>query len=187
MQTQFFSTFAILLPVLVISAVHADEWSEANKQIVRLKPAAFHELPSAIAEKLKALKCTVPQTYDTSKPHNVISGSFAEKNQKDWAVLCSRDGVSVILIFWGGTARCPSEIARSLEKNWLQGIGNNKIGFSRAIGPASKKVILEYQRVYGGPTPPPTSHQGIDDYFVGKASMIHYCSNGKWVELTGAD
>ena len=187
MQIQSLATLFILLSALVVAVVRADMWSEAEKEIVRLEPMVFNKLPSKLVEELKAQKCTVPQTYGGGKPHNVISGSFAKENQKDWAVLCSRDGISVIIIFWGGAARCPSEIAGSLDKNWLQGIGNNKIGFSRAIGPASKEAILKHHKEYGGPTPPPTPHQGIDDYFVGKASVVHYCSNGKWIALTGAD
>lgn len=187
MQIQTFVTLTILLSPFAAAAASADIWSEAEKEIVRLEPTVFNELPSEVVEKLKAQKCTVPQTYKSNKPHNVISGSFAEENQKDWAVLCSRNSVSVIVIFWGGAARCSSEIAGSLDKNWLQGIGNNKIGFSRTIGPASKEAILEHYKEYGGPTPPPTSHQGIDDYFLGKASVVHYCSNGKWIELSGAD
>jgi hypothetical protein len=187
MRTHTLAAVTISVSALVIGAVRADVWSEAEKQIVRLEPMMFNELPSEIVKELKALKCTVPQTYENSKPHNVISGSFAEKNQTDWAVLCSRNGVSSIKIFWGGAARCPSEISESQDKNWLQGIGNDKIGYSRAIEPASKKAILEYHKEYGGPTPPPISHQGIDDYFVGKASVVHYCSDGKWIALTGAD
>ncbi len=187
MRIQTLATVLILVSALVVDAVRADKWSEAEKQIVRLDPIMFNELPSEIVEELKAQKCTVPQTFGNSKPHNVISGSFAEKNQKDWAVLCSRDGVSTIKIFWGGAVRCPSEIAESKDHGWLQGIGNNKIGYSRAIGPARKKAILEYHKAYGGPTPPPISHQGIDDYFLEKASVVHYCSNGKWIALTGAD
>lgn len=170
-----------------MGAVRADVWSEAEKQIVRLEPTMFKELPSEIVKELKALKCTVPQTYENSKPHNVINGSFAEKNQTDWAVLCSRNGVSSIKIFWGAAAKCPSEISESQDKNWLQGVGNDKIGYSRAIGLVSKETILEYHKEYGGPTPPPMFHQGIDDYFVGKASVVHYCINGKWMALTGAD
>lgn len=87
----------------------------------------------------------------------------------------------------GASSRCSSEISASQDKNWLQGIGNGKIGYSRAIGPANKETILEQHKEYGGPTPPPISHQGIDDYFVGKASVVHYCNNGKWIALTGAD
>lgn len=187
MRIQTFSAVAIMASALAVAGVRADMWSEAEKQIVRLDPVLFNELPSDIARELTAQKCTVPQTYANSKPHNVISGSFAEKNQKDWAVLCSRDGVSAIKIFWGGAAKCPSEISESKDYNWLQGIGSNKIGYSRSIGSVSREAILEYHKAHGGPAPPPISHQGINDYFLGKASGVHYCSNGKWIALTGAD
>lgn len=187
MRIHTLATVTIFVSAHVIGAVRADVWRDAEKKIVRLEPMMFNELPSEIVKELKTMKCTVPQTYENGKPHNVIYGSFAEKNQRDWAVLCSRNGVSSIRIFWGGAARCPSEISASQDKNWLQGIGNGKIGYSRAIGSASKETILEYHKEYGGPTPPPISHRGIYDYFMDRASVVHYCSNGKWIGLTGAD
>lgn len=180
-------TLAIAVSALVVNAVRADVWGEAEKQIVRLDPIAFNELPREIVNELKAMKCAVPQTYERSKPHNVINGSFAERTQMDWAVLCSRKGVSLIKVFWGGAARCPSEISGGQDQKWLQDIGNDKIGYSRAIGSASEEAILKYHQQYEGPSPLPISHQGIEDHFIGKASIVHYCSNGKWITLTGAD
>jgi hypothetical protein len=177
----------ILLTMLVAPFVQADRWSESEQDIVRLDPRAFHQLPEEIVAELEVQTCKIPQGFEDAAPHNVISGSFAANNQQDWAVLCSRDGVSVIKIFWGGETSCPSEIAGSHDRNWLQDIGNNRIGFSRVIAPASKQTILDHHKAYGGPTPPPISHQGIDDYFLGKASVVHYCRDGQWIALTGAD
>jgi hypothetical protein len=41
---------------------------------------------------------------------NVIRGEFARVGQLDWAVLCSRDGHSTILVLWGRPTSCPGEI-----------------------------------------------------------------------------
>ncbi|MBL8213143.1 MAG: hypothetical protein JNK87_20670 [Bryobacterales bacterium] len=68
-------------------------------------------------------------------------------------------------------------------------MGNGKMGFSRAIGVATKAFILERYNAYGGPKPPPINHQGIDDAFVEKASSVHYFYfyRGKWIGLQGSD
>ena len=187
MRLHAIATVVSLLSVLITAVVRADVWSEAEKQIVRLDPSMFNELPTYIVDELKARNCKVPQTYGYGKPHNVISGSFTERDQKNWAVLCSKNGASSIQIFWGGAAKCPSEIQKSKDRGSLQGIGNRKIGYSRAIESISKKSILAYHKAYGGPSPPPISHQGINDIFLEKASVVHYCNEGQWIELTGAD
>ena len=66
-------------------------------------------------------------------------------------------------------------------------MGGGRIKFSRIISPADAKAILGYHAAYGGPTPPPIEHQGIDGAFVGKASVVHYCYGGRWLRLQGAD
>jgi hypothetical protein len=63
----------------------------------------------------------------------------------------------------------------------------NQIGYSRAISPVGREFIMRHHQGYGGVKPPPIDHQGIDDAFVGKASVVLYFYRGKWLELTGAD
>jgi hypothetical protein len=117
----------------------------------------------------------------------VIRGEFKERGQRDLAILCSKDRVSSIVIFWGGSEKTITEIKASPDKDWLQGIGDSEIGFSRSITPVGKKFILEHYKWYGGPKPPPITHQGINEAFVGKASVVHYYYQGKWLRLSGAD
>lgn len=187
MRLQIIVSVTSLLSVLAVSVASADVWDEAEKQIVRLDPLSFSQLPKNIVEELKNRRCKIPQTFGHNEPHNVIKGSFAEKGQEDWAVLCSKNGVSTIQIFWGGSARCPSEIQKSEDRGWLQVVVPGKIGYSRAINSISKKPILAYHEAYGGVAPPSISHDGINDVFLEKASVVHYCNQGKWIELTGAD
>jgi hypothetical protein len=74
------------------------------------------------------------------------------------------------------------------DKGFLQTTGVDTIGFSRAIGVANPPAIREYHKAFGGPAPPRTvDHDGIDDAFVGKASIVRYWHGGKWLELTGMD
>jgi hypothetical protein len=61
-------------------------------------------------------------------------------------------------------------------------------GFSRVINATARKRILKYYKEYGGTKPPPPlDHQGINDAFAEKASVIHYFYNGEWLKLPGAD
>jgi hypothetical protein len=46
---------------------------------------------------------------------------------------------------------------------------------------------MRHYDAYGSVKPPPIDHQGIDDAFAGKASVVLYFYRGKWLELTGAD
>ncbi len=59
--------------------------------------------------------------------------------------------------------------------------------YSRAITPAGKAYITQQYKAYGGAPPPPIDHQGINDAFVGKASVVNYLYRGKWLQLAGAD
>jgi hypothetical protein len=58
---------------------------------------------------------------------------------------------------------------------------------SAAISTVGRAFILSHYRAYGGPKPPAIDHEGIDDAFVGKASIVHYLHAGQWLDLTGAD
>lgn len=164
-----------------------DRWDIADRETVRLQPATFSELPENIVAELQSRQCTIPQIYDDPKPHNVISGEFKEKGQTDWAVLCSKDLISSILIFWNGSVENPSSLDPLPDKGALQGIGNGRIGYSRYINVVGKAFIEKHYRAYGGTQPPPINHEGIADGQVGKGSSVHYYHNGKWLQLTGAD
>ncbi len=163
------------------------DWDKAASEILRLPPSAFPELPAVIRGELDRRRCTIPQADGYPKPHNVIQGSFTGKGQTDWAVLCSQDGESIILVFKGGSIEAVSQLAKGADRNSLQVVGEGKIGYSRMISPVNGGSIVSYHREFGGPKPPPVDHQGIEDSFVGKASVILYYSRGIWLRLTGAD
>jgi hypothetical protein len=164
-----------------------EDWQKAERDIKRLSPSAFKELPMAIVKQLQARGCTVPQAAQISEPHNVIRGEFARSGQMDWAVLCSNAGQSLILLFWGRPTGCAAELAKQEDRHSLQTWVEPPIAYSRAIAPVGKDAILKFYKWFGGPKPPPLHHQGIDDAMIGKYSVIHYCYQGKWLQLQGAD
>jgi hypothetical protein len=169
----------------------ASSWENADRQVVRLSPKAFPELPGNLRVELERRGCTIPQVPPevlmSDGRHNVIKGEFSKAGQTDWAVLCSIGRVSSILIFWNGSVLKPADIEKTADLDHLQGWGGDKIVYDRAITPVSKKYITEHFNAYGGEKPPPMEHQGIDDAIVGKASMVLYLYRGKWLHLSGAD
>jgi hypothetical protein len=148
-------------------------------KIRKLKPSDFRELPAKISKELDRRGCAIAQTsiegYETREARNVVSGEFARKGQKDWAVLCSRRGRTAIHIFWGGPTKCASVIAAEPDSA------------DRYLGVADAKYILDHYEAYNGPKPPPLLHQGLNDGIAEKASQIRYCYRGKWRVLQGAD
>ena len=153
-------------------------------------PSSFSELRRHIVIELTNEGCLIPPGRIDGKivAKNVISGEFARKGQKDWAILCFKDDHAYIRVFWGGAARCADRIehptvglnAKSIEQ-WG--------GYDLAISPVGRKYILDHYRYggYEGPKPPVITHQGIDNAVLEKTSTIHYCHNGSWLELSGAD
>src|SRR5918993_661210 len=95
--------FIVLVLAFAPRANAQDKWQIADEATLRLKPTAFSQLPKNIVLYLQKRNCTVPQTFGNHTPHNVIRGQFARKGQFDWVILCSRNRVSSILVFWNGS------------------------------------------------------------------------------------
>jgi hypothetical protein len=178
---------AMFLLTTLTAARAESVWDKAERDIRRVAPAVVPGLPKAVARELEKRECRIPQTYLTTKIHNAIPGSFRAKGSKDWAVLCSKGGVSSLLIFWGGSIRGIGEYFPSPDKNWLQGIGETRAGFSRHIGRIEPGRIAEYQARDAGAAARPFDHDGIEEAFLEKASTVRYFDGGGWVEVPGAD
>lgn len=171
-----------------LSAQAPEAGEVSARTIRRLPPDSFPQLPPAIRLALKARGCSVPQSFTGERPHNVVAGSFAHAGQQDWAVLCSRQDSSSVLIFWGGAdGRPPAEFARAPDAAFLQGIGEGRIAYSRLLAAASPAQIREYAVSFGGPLPRMLDHDGVEDAFAGKGSVVSYQEGGRWLALTGAD
>ena len=164
-------------------------WEEADRAVVRLAPDAFPELPAGLVTDLMRRGCTIPQVplREAGKLQNVIRGEFAKPGQTDWAVLCSVKRVSSILVYWNGSATNVSEIEKRKDMDQLQGWGGTRIIYDRHLASVGPAYIREHYQAYGGPQPPPLDHQGIDDQIWGKASVVLYFYQDKWLHLTGAD
>lgn len=162
-------------------------WDSALTAIRQLNPNAFEFAPEAVRSYFAQQGCTIPQGFHSEEAHNLISGEFAARGQTDWAALCSRNDTSEIVILWGGPAQCPSRIAAGSDAGLLQTIGGGRIGYSRAIQTVDKRYIDQHAKAYEGPEPPGADHDGIDDAFLGKASVVRFCHSNRWLRLQGAD
>lgn len=163
-------------------------WTIAARQIRRLPPASFPEIPKPFIADLERLGCTVPQSDFREGRTNVIQGSFAAPGQHDWAVLCSRAGASVILMYWGGPAQCPRELQSASDAVFLQGLGEGRIGFSRRISRTTS--YHEYPDVDDTTSVDrdvQLDHDAIDDAFEDKGSSVYFCRSGQWIVFNGAD
>ena len=186
-MTQMVVLVALAVAWLAAQVPSPEAWSQADTATRRLPPSEFSALPNAVRTELDRRGCTIPQVYTGGRPHNVVRGAFRRAGQVDVAVLCSRARTSAILVFWDGDPRHIEEIAVKPDADFLQMIALDRIGFSRAIGVASPDYIRERSRQYGGPQPPSLAHDGINDAFVEKASVVWYWHEGRWLRLTGAD
>ena len=186
-----YATLGILVSCGAALPLHGqtrDDWAAAARAIRRLSPDDFPQLPGAVGDALKERSCAVPQSFYPERPHNVVSGAFARAGQRDWAVLCSVDGRSSILIFWAdGVTPTPAELAPADDATFLQGIGNDQIGYSRVIDRADTAWIREHAEAYDGPLPKRLDHDGINDAFVEKGSHVLYYEDGAWQGLAGSD
>lgn len=181
------TAIAALLLLLSTRGTSQDKWGQAEREIKRIPPSVFTELPTAVVKQLQVQGCMIPQVFDASTPHNVIRGQFAKKGQDDWAVLCSKNGKSSILVFWAKPSQCSTGLAPAEDRSFLQEVGEGKMGYSRVIAAVDQAYLQEHYKRYAGPKLPPLDHQGINDAFVAKASVVHYCDGRKWLRLTGAD
>lgn len=171
-----------------ITPMPAQDWDRADRATRRLAPSAIARLPAEVREEMERRGCTVPQPFPGDDPANIVTGRFTSPDRLDWAVLCSRDRRSSILVFPGGEASGIAELAGEPDVDSLQTIdGNGTIGYSRALAVANAADIREYHKSSGGPPLPPLDHDGIEDVFIEKGSVVWYWSQGTWLTLPGAD
>src|ERR1700753_1613251 len=150
-----------------------------------LPPSSFTELPAPVLKDLERRHCMIPQSFEARTPENVIHGAFRQAGSTDWAVLCSQDGTSMLIVYWGGSAAHYAELAVQADIDTADPHDETSVlGYARAIDPASPSSIGETlaNKPYG-----PFDHDGIKDAHVEKSSVIHYYKNGTWMTLQSSE
>src|ERR1700722_1240127 len=64
--------------VAQVPTISQSMWETVDRQVVRLNPTAFPELPKNVAAALQRRGCTVPQVPMIAGRHNVIKGEFSK-------------------------------------------------------------------------------------------------------------
>lgn len=183
----FVRTASIFLIISSLSSAPAS--ADSSRPLVTqpraLAPQAFRDVPTNVVEELALAGCTIPQTT-SKKPHNLIRGQFVEAGQYDWAALCSRGAKSSIVLVSSRKGRCPEYALRD-DSVYLQQVDNGKIEYSREIRRQSKVQLTKRLTDQPESSLKNVDHDGIEDAFLGKASTIYYCKDGKWSHINGAD
>lgn len=160
----------LIVLLLAAGATRAQEQQEVRHARV----SEFQQLPQTVRRDLEHRGCTVPQPPYSKRLENVIAGRFRNLRDQDWAILCSlkSTGRTLLLVYSPKPAVVDEYPAGS--------------GCWDLISAVGRPYIMEHFRLYGGPKPPPISHQGIN---VGceKASVVRYFYQGRWLTLAGAD
>ncbi len=180
--------FLIALVLLSLTAMASANEVDSANTVSRLSPREFNAIPVQVRTTLIELGCTIPQvSYFSKGKSNVISGNFAKRGQIDYAVLCSRNGVSHIQVVWGGQARCDSELQIKEDSIFFQQEDSGKMEYSRVLGVTPQRAIVNLSPADDGSKLSASYHDAIQDAFAEKGSTIFYCEKGKWHELEGAD
>jgi hypothetical protein len=145
-----------------------------NNAVRRLPVESYPKLPSKIAVILHSRGCNIRQVSQGRQAQNVIQGEFFRKGEKGWAVLCSITGKSLILVFRNEHDTSPYAIGESRDDQFIMDTGHGAKVYLREISSVDRKFILHYYHVYGGPKPPQIDHNGIEDSFLEKASVVWY-------------
>jgi hypothetical protein len=172
----------LALIVSSLSAVQlAGEFAQADLVTRRLPPSAIRRLPAAVRRALERRGCTIPQLTYKGAPPNAVRGAFTAPGRKEWAVLCSGERVSSILVLREHSGALAADLARKPDVDFLQNAGPRwGIVFSREITAARPP----YVRICNlNETERPgrlIDHDGIRDAFVDKASVAWYLERGQW-------
>jgi len=133
----------------------------------------------------------VPQPWDERTPKNIIHGSFTAARVGEWAVLCSVNDTSRILIYRVGRDRARTTVdslLREADVGWMQGVGGNRWGYSRLllVRPLGKSRAWRHD-IDGHVIPQPVDHDAIEQAFVGKSAEAFYFAGGRWYRQITAD
>lgn len=163
----------IILKRILIYIVLLFVWFQAIIVVADeyIMPAQLTGLDPSLRARLTDLGCKIPIEIDGISVTPLIIGQFGVIGQVDMAVICARDNDSKILVFWGGEAKCSDTIS----------------SYGQSLSVVGKDYIMSHYEAYGGREPPEIKHEGINDLILEKASVVQYCYDGNWLELTGAD
>jgi len=173
--------------LMAVANVRRAADQQAGPSVRHLSPATF-ALPRSVRKALEERRCTIPQSFDMAKPHNVIFGTFTERGRSEWAALCSVRDTSQILIVDTRTGGIVDSLERSADAHWIQDIGHGRLGYSRRVTLLPRNRIRRWRNdVDRRPIPQPIDHDAIQQAFVEKYAEAFYQAAGRWYKRLIAD
>jgi hypothetical protein len=195
---------ALLMVLLSACDLHAQatEQIEQGKIIIsgagfsyriRMLPlASFPTLPAPIAQELSQRECEIPQTYQAKRPENLIHGSFSGKGSEDWAVLCSHDHISTLLVFFAASPGTPTTLITKKNEDMLScGDFAPTCAFAWALDAIPAARIHSFDLHRGN-----YDHDGIEESVVAHGSYlhplryspsVHYFKDSAWIAIQGVE
>jgi len=155
------------------------ETRAAVERLVRAAPGGFPQVPQRIRDRMTADGCRIPRRL-VGTGFNLISGEFARRGQKDWAVICSGAVRWAIRVYWGGASRCGP----------LDRAGDNADLLDEwEIRTMSAARLLDAQAAHPDPGSRRLSQITHDAIYFGneKGSTAYYCLAGKWAAILTGD
>jgi hypothetical protein len=183
--------FSRRIGVLTLLVFALTAWSppqdtpgQAVATVVRFPPSKFPSLPRPIASDLLKRGCRIPQKANLppkSSPVNVVKGQFLVRGRDDWAVLCSIQDTSRILVYHGAVPTPIDSLGKSAD---LHALTTSKFGYSRVITEANRRRLRQVASLRQSIRFPRFDHSGIEDNVAG-ISEVRYFSDGRWMNLLG--
>ena len=127
---------------------------------------------------LQARRCEIPQAGNGTGGTNVIRGAFTAKDKVEWAILCSLNDSSQLLILSAETGAVVDSAAHPADADWIKRTVSDTWTYSQVIAVAPVDFLTNYP----GPFPTPIDHDGI-----GRQQDILYSSHGRWYIQSTSD
>ena len=169
-----------LLGLALVARVSAVGHHPAADTLVRLSPARFGSLPTTVREALLQRGCLIPQDTGRTGLRNIIRSDFGGPRSTAWAALCSRRGVTTLLVLYAGAPLRVDSLAAHADDP------------GRSIV-AATPVRMWRNAAFYAESPADTAglerrltHHGIEDGS-GCCSIIHFRDGRRWRDLPGAD
>jgi hypothetical protein len=175
--------------LLVLTAVVA--LGQAYTPVERERtPESIPQLPPEVRQDLSHRQCLVPRYVgnDGADDWAFVAGHFRSGTSLDYAVVCHipvRKTQDVLVYSNLNGAWSGEVIARGI---FDPSPGADKC--EATAGVATPEAIREYAREFAPEELkwlPPLDHEGVEVGICEKASIIHYFSDGRWLELQGGD
>jgi hypothetical protein len=167
-----------------------------------LRPDDFKDAPAWVRSKLNQRRCLIPQDMETTAPHNIGTGEFARRGQRDWAAYCSVDGKSMVMVLSGGPSQCSGDpfglgpvdddtVSRDLE----QGDANPEAmgkkpphGSFWTLSVIRQTELLARLKTMNadGELRNSASHEALERDCAAGTNVVD-CHNGRWRQLWYAD